>query len=140
MSAYASTVLNASAEEVWDYLRDFGNLAEWLPGITLCEIEEGDGLRPGAVRRIEGPGGTFRERLLTLDDGSRSATYEILESPLPLRDYRGLYRVSPVTDSGRAFVEWSAAFEADDEAKITKIVTRGIFEPGLAALHKRFPS
>ncbi|ACZ86902.1 SRPBCC family protein [Streptosporangium roseum] len=140
MSAYASTVVNASAEEVWGYLRDFGNLAEWLPGITLCEIEEGDALRPGAVRRIEGPGGTFRERLLTVDDGSRSATYEIFESPLPVRDYRGLYRVSPVTDSGQAFIEWSATFEADDAAKMAKIVTRGIFEPGLAALHKRFPA
>ncbi|MDP9869991.1 MULTISPECIES: SRPBCC family protein [Streptosporangium] len=137
MSAYASTVVNASADEVWAYLRDFGNLAEWLPGVALCEIEEGDGSRPGAVRRVEGAGGLFRERLLTLDDGARSATYEIVESPLPLRDYRGSYRVSPVTDSGRAFVEWSAAFEADDEAKMTRILTRAIFEPGLAGLRER---
>ncbi|GAA4228457.1 SRPBCC family protein [Streptosporangium album] len=139
MPAYASTVLNASADEVWDYLRDFGNLAEWLPGITLCEIEEGDDSQPGTVRRLEGTGGTFRERLLTLDDGSRSASYEIIESPLPVRDYRAVHRVSPVTDSGRAFVEWSATFEADDEEEMTKIFTRGVFEPGLASLHKCFP-
>ncbi|MFF5207759.1 SRPBCC family protein [Streptosporangium sp. NPDC000396] len=138
MSPYASTVINASADEVWSYLRDFGNLAEWLPGITSCEIEEGESSEPGAVRRIDGAGGVFLERLLTLDDGSRSATYEILQCPLPVRNYRGCYRVSPVTDSGQAFVEWSATLEADDEAKMTKIFTRGIFEPGLASLHKRF--
>ncbi|MFJ2032147.1 SRPBCC family protein [Streptosporangium sp. NPDC087985] len=138
MAAYASTVLDAPADEVWGYLRDFGNLAEWLPGITLCEIEQGDGYGSGTVRRIEGAGGLFRERLLTLDDDSRSATYEIFESPLPVRDYRAVYRVSPVTDSGQAFVEWSATFEADDEAQMTKIFVRGVFEPGLASLHKRF--
>ncbi|GAA4197805.1 SRPBCC family protein [Streptosporangium oxazolinicum] len=138
MSAYASTVINASADEVWEYLRDFGNLAEWLPGITGCEIEDGGDSRPGAVRRMEGPGGTFRERLLTLDDTSRSATYTILESPLPVRDYRASYRVAPVTDSGRAFAEWSAVFGADDVAQMEEFVVRQIFVPGLAALHERF--
>ncbi|MBG0832082.1 SRPBCC family protein [Planomonospora sp. ID67723] len=138
MTAYASTVIDASADEVWNYLREFGNLAEWLPGITSCEIEEGTPSEPGAVRRVEGAGGLFRERLLTLDDASRSATYEILECPLPVRNYRGVYRVAPVTDSGRAFVEWSAVFDSDDEPKMTKILTRGVFEPGLASLHKRF--
>ncbi|GAA3446781.1 SRPBCC family protein [Planomonospora venezuelensis] len=138
MTAYASTVVDASADEVWNYLRDFGNVAEWLPGITGCEIEEGTASQPGAVRRIESAGGLFRERLLTLDDASRSATYEILECPLPVSGYRAVYRVSPVTDSGRAFVEWSASFTADDEAKMAAIFTRGVFEPGLAALHKRF--
>nr|BFE78952.1 SRPBCC family protein [Planobispora longispora] len=137
MSAYASTVINAPADEVWDYLRDFGNLAEWLPGLTSCEIEGGTA-EPGAIRRVEGAGGLFRERLLVLDDSSRTATYEILECPLPVRNYRATYRVAPVTDSGQSFVEWSAAFETDDEARMTKIFTRGIFEPGLAALRKLF--
>ncbi|GAA3425810.1 SRPBCC family protein [Streptosporangium sandarakinum] len=139
MPAYASTVIDASADEVWSYLRDFGNLAEWLPGISSCVFEEGEG-GPGTVRRIEGAGGLFRERLLTLDDDSRSATYEILESPLPVREYRAVYRVHPVTDTGRAFVEWSAAFETDggaDEAKVTRNMVRYIFAPGLAALGER---
>jgi hypothetical protein len=138
MSVYASTVVNTSADEVWSYLKDFGNLAEWLPGMTSCVIEEGVVSQPGAVRRLEGPGGLFRERLLVLDDASRSAIYEILECPLPVTNYRATYRVSPVTDSGQAFIEWSATYEAEDKAKLDKIFTRGVFEPGLAALHKRF--
>ncbi|MDP9844208.1 SRPBCC family protein [Streptosporangium lutulentum] len=138
MSVYASTVVNTPADEVWSYLRDFGNLAEWLPGMTSCVIEEGVNSQPGAVRRMEGPGGLFRERLLVLDDDARSATYEILESPLAVTNYRATYRVAPVTDSGQAFIEWSATFEADDEAKLNKIFTRGVFEPGLASLNKRF--
>ncbi|GIH95573.1 SRPBCC family protein [Planobispora siamensis] len=138
MAVYASTVINAPADKVWDYLRDFGNLTEWLPGVTSCEIEGGGASEPGAIRRAESAGGLFRERLLTLDDTSRSASYEILESPLPVRDYRATYRVAPVTDSGHSFVEWSASFESEDEAKVSKILTRGVFEPGLASLRKRF--
>jgi hypothetical protein len=138
MSVYASTVVNTSADKVWSYLRDFGNLAEWLPGMTSCVIEEGVATQPGAVRRMEGQGGIFRERLLALDDEARSATYEILECPLPVTNYRATYRISPVTDSGQAFIEWSATYEADDKAKLDKIFTRGVFEPGLASLNKRF--
>ncbi|GII03416.1 SRPBCC family protein [Planobispora takensis] len=138
MAVYASTVINAPADKVWDYLRDFANLAEWLPGVTSCEIEGGGAAEPGAIRRAQAGDSLFRERLLTLDDTSRSATYEIIECPLPVSNYRATYRVAPVTDSGRSFVEWSASFDSDDEAKMSKIFARGIFEPGLASLHKRF--
>jgi hypothetical protein len=135
---YESTVVGADAATVWAFLRDFGNLAEWLPGIATCEIQEGSPSVPGAVRRIEGPAGVFRERLLSLDDGERSLTYEILESPLPVTDYRATCRVAPVTDRGEAFVEWYATYEADDPAKVAKMLTRGVFAPGLASLRARF--
>ncbi|MEU8171367.1 SRPBCC family protein [Microbispora hainanensis] len=135
---YASTVINADAGDVWAFLREFGNLHEWLPGVAACEIEDGALLAPGAVRRAEGAGGVFRERLLTLDDEARTLTYTTVESPLPMRDYHATCRVAPVTDSGQAFVEWYATFEADDPEKIAKILTRGVFAPGLESLRKRF--
>jgi hypothetical protein len=136
--SYASTVINADAGEVWAYLRDFGNLDDWLPGVAVCEIEDGASIAPGVVRRVDGPGGLFRERLLSLDDEAMTMTYEIVQSPLPIRDYRATCRVAPVTDSGQAFVEWYATFEADDPAKMSRIFTRGIFTPGLDRLHERF--
>lgn len=135
---YASTVISADAGEVWAFLREFDNLHEWLPGVSTCEIEDGAPLAPGVVRRIDGAGGMFRERLLTLDDEERTLTYAILESPLPMRDYRATCRAAPVTDSGQTFVEWYASFAADDPEKIAKILTRGVFVPGLESLRKRF--
>ena len=39
--AYASTVLNAPAKEVWALIRDFNALPAWHPAITDSEIEEG---------------------------------------------------------------------------------------------------
>ncbi|MFC4913808.1 SRPBCC family protein [Actinomadura gamaensis] len=140
--AYASAVLPASADRVWAYLRDFGNLAEWMPGVDTGVIEDGGPSdRVGCVRRIIGPGDTvFRERLISLDDETRTYRYEVLECPLPVRRCRATLRVVPVTVTGEAFVEWSAEFSAnaDDEEAMAKTLTIGIYATGLAALATRF--
>jgi hypothetical protein len=140
---YASAVLPVSADRVWEYLRDFGNIADWHPGIASGELEHGAGDQVGAVRRLTGPGGEiFRERLVALDDVERSYTYELFESPFPVRSYRSILRVTPVTDSGLAFAEWYAWYDADtdagDEASLTKTFARGVFATGLTALQERF--
>jgi Polyketide cyclase / dehydrase and lipid transport len=138
---YASTVLPVSADLAWNYLRDFPSIAEWHPEIAGGELEHGAGDQVGAVRRLVGPGGeVFRERLVALDDGERSYSYDLLESPFPIRFYRSTLRVTPVTDTGLAFVEWYAWYDADaaDEASLTRTFERGIYATGLAALHERF--
>ncbi|MQY09108.1 SRPBCC family protein [Actinomadura macrotermitis] len=140
--SYASTVLNATAGEVWSYLRDFGNLAEWMPGVQTGMIEDGGPAdRVGCVRRLIGPGDSvFRERLTDLDDDALSYSYVILECPLPVRGGYGRLRVSPVTDTGQAFVEWSGGFSADagDEEAMRATFARGIYGAGLESLRKRF--
>jgi hypothetical protein len=139
---YASAVLPVSAERVWESIRDFGSIADWHPGITSGEMEDGAaGDRVGSVRRLTGPGGeVFRERLVALDDAERSYTYEILESPFPVRSYQATLRVTPVTDTGYAFAEWLACYDADaeEETRLTKTFERGIFATGLTALREHF--
>jgi hypothetical protein len=138
---YASSVLPISADLAWEYLRDFGNIAEWHPGIATGEMEEGAGDRVGSVRRLTGPGGeVFRERLVALDDGERLYTYDMIEGPFPIRSYRSTLRIAPVTDSGQAFAEWWAWFdaEAEDETGLSKTFARGVYATGLAALRERF--
>ncbi|HEX2316984.1 MAG TPA: SRPBCC family protein [Thermomonospora sp.] len=140
--SYASAVINASAEEVWRYLRDFGNLAEWRVGIATCAIEDGGPPdRVGCVRRLIGIGDlVFRERLTALDDTARCCSYEILESPLPVRDCHARIRVAPVTDTGQAFVEWEAEFAADpdDEHAMTATFDSAVLGSGLDRLRRRF--
>ncbi|MEU5991700.1 SRPBCC family protein [Spirillospora sp. NPDC047418] len=140
--SYASTVLNAAPDDVWSYVRDFGNLAEWMPGVQTGVIEDGGPAdRVGCVRRLIGPGDSvFRERLAGLDDAGRGYWYEILECPLPVRGARGHLRVLPVTATGQAFVEWWGDFSADagDEEAMTKTLAQGIYATGLGALAKRF--
>lgn len=138
---YASAVLPASADQVWAYIRDFSNLAEWHPMIAGSEMESGSGDVVGSVRRLTGTGGeTFRERLVTMDDGERTCAYDLFESPFPIRSYRATMRVSPVTDSGQAFAEWWAWYDSDakDEEWLTDTFAGGVFGSGLAALRERF--
>jgi polyketide cyclase/dehydrase/lipid transport protein len=140
-TSYASAVINASADEVWAIVRDFGELAEWAPSIESCEIEGGgDGTLVGAVRRLSTAGGVFRERLVALSDADRSLSYEFVESPLPVRKVLATMRVAPVTATGGAFVEWSSEFDADakDEEMVTKIFTKAVYAAGLDALGKHF--
>jgi hypothetical protein len=140
---YASTIVNAPADTVWSFVRDFSNLHEWLPSIETCAIE-GDARpdEPGAVRRLTAQGGeaVFHERLVDFADEGRSYAYEFVDSPLPVRDYRAGIRVAPVTDSGQAFVEWWGEFEADDKdaEPMTEFFTKNVYGAGLATLHDRF--
>jgi hypothetical protein len=141
-TSYASTVLNASADTVWSYVRDFANLNEWLPSIQTCEIEGGgEATAVGAVRKLSAEGGaSFRERLVSFDDAGRTYAYEFLESALPVRNYRSVLRVAEVTDSGQAFVEWSGEFEADDKdaESMSKFLTKNVYGAGLAGLNERY--
>jgi hypothetical protein len=137
---YTSSVIDASADDVWALFRDFGGLAEWHPALDTCEIEPGpESPLPGAVRRLTNPAGTFRERLLSLDDATRTQKYEFLESPFPVRRYISTIRVFPVTDTGRAFVEWWAEFDADGDAEegLTSVFADAVFGAGLRAAAER---
>lgn len=139
---YASAVINAPADEVWSFVRDFNNLNEWLPAVGSSEIEGGqDAGVVGCVRRLTlQDGGVAKERLLVLDDVDRSYTYEFVESPFPVRSYRSTIRVAPVTDTGQTFVEWWAWYDADakDEEQMTETFAKGVYAAGLKRLRKRF--
>lgn len=66
------------------------------------------------MRRLTLAGeGAVRERLVSLDDTDRSYTYDILESPFPVRSYRSTIRVAPITATGESFVEWWCHYDAD---------------------------
>lgn len=134
---YASSVIDATADDVWALVRDFGGLAEWHPALDTCEIEPGPpSPQVGAVRKLTNQAGTFRERLLGLDDANRTQSYEFLESPFPVRRYVATVRVFPVTDSGKAFAEWWAEFDADADAEkqLTEVFADAVFGAGLRAI------
>ncbi|HEY7485132.1 MAG TPA: SRPBCC family protein [Streptosporangiaceae bacterium] len=140
--SYASTIVNASADTVWSYVRDFANLHEWLPSIETCKIVGDAEAKVGAVRELTAQGGeaVFHERLTLLDDEARRYTYEFIDSPLPVWEYRSEMRVAPVTDSGQTFIEWWGDFEADekDDAAMAEFFTKNVYGSGLETLHKRF--
>lgn len=136
--SYASSVIEAPVERVWEVVREFDGLPDWHPALASSEIE---GARPGAevgcIRRLTMPDGTVvRERLAALDDIARSYSYEMLEGPFPIRRYVATIRVMPMTDSGNTFVEWYADFDADAaaESDLDATFSKDVFAAGLKGL------
>lgn len=140
--AYASTVLDAPAHEVWAVVRDFNALPTWHPGVRESAIEDGKaGDQVGAVRSLRlQDGAQLRERLLSHSDAERSYSYNFETTPFDVQGYHATLRVTPVTDGNRAFVEWWTTFDCPPERtdEWVKTFARGVFGSGLAALKKRF--
>jgi hypothetical protein len=139
---YVSSVIEAAADAVWQRVRDFNALPQWHPGIADSRIENGEPPdKVGCVRNFHTrDGGLIRERLLALSDFDYSCTYAILESPMGVTDYTATLKLTPVTDGGRTFAEWSAEFEceAGREQALSELIGAGVFQGGFEALKAHF--
>ena len=139
---YTSSVIGAPAERVWAVIRDFNGLPEWHPAIAESRIEGGAPAdQVGCVRAFRlKDGGHIRERLLALSDYDYSCTYAILESPMGVENYVATLKLTPITDGGRSFAEWSAAFDCppEREAELVATIGQGVFQGGFDSLKSRF--
>ncbi|QHC36393.1 SRPBCC family protein [Komagataeibacter xylinus] len=137
----ASAVLDAPIAAVWPFVRDFGAIGRWLPGVKSCQIEGGDpGDRVGAIRRLEmGDVGLIREQLLALSDTDHAVTFSIIESALPIWNYQSTIMLLPVTDGDRTFIRWKGRFEAnpDHAAAMQARMPTLIYQPAFDTLAGR---
>ncbi len=139
---FTSTVINASAADVWDRIRDFNGLPKWHPRIRDSRIEDAlPSDKIGCIRNFNLQNGdNIREQLLGMSDYDLFYSYAILESPMPLTDYMATIRLTPITDGERCFAEWSAEFDCDpnDEADLTSGIGANVFQGGFDALKRHF--
>lgn len=120
-----SEFIHEEPDVIWALVGQFGGIDDWLPDVDSCEVDGDD-------RTIHTLGMTFRERLLHRDDASRTISYEIVESPIPLDHHRATIGVTP--DSGGARVVWSFEVRPDHLANPFEQNYQGC----LAALKARF--
>jgi hypothetical protein len=113
---------------VWELAGGFCTIKDWHPVVANCEeTKEGDATFRTLTLK---DGGKIKEKLLESDDTSYS--YEIVESPLPVKNYKAKLSVEDGKHENRTMVEWSAEFEAngasDDDAtkKINEIFSAGL--------------
>jgi len=137
---YTSSVIDRPAEAVWVRIRDFDALPQWHPVIADSRIEGGLASdQVGCIRHFHTrDGGLIRERLLALSDYDYTCVYEILESPMGVANYVATLKLTPVTDGGRTFAEWTAEFDcaAGSEAELTQSIGQGVFQVGFDALKR----
>jgi hypothetical protein len=139
---FVSSVIPAEAAKVWERVRDFNALPKWHPRIRDSRIEDAlPGDKIGCVRNFHLQNGdAIREKLLGLSDYDMFCMYSMLEGPMPLWDYVATLRLTPITDGGRTFAEWSAEFECDpkDESDLVSNIGSGVFQGGFDALKRHF--
>jgi len=125
--------LAVSADNVWKLIGGFNALPDWHPAVEKSELTE-----EGQTRKLSlAGGGVIVEKLEKMDDGSRTYTYSIQESPLPIANYTATIKVSG--EGENSTVEWSSEFEAAGapEGDAMEIV-QGIYQAGFDNLKKMF--
>jgi hypothetical protein len=137
--AYYSMVLDHPADAVWAVIRPFDHYG-WAGVEGETTVEGGKaGDQVGAVRRFATQEKIVRQVLLAHSDLDRSYTYAFCDDPAPpVPNYVATIRVTPVVESGKAFVEWWATFECapGERARwIDQFENRG-FAVWLAALRR----
>ncbi len=144
---FVSAVMNASLEQAWGLLRDFGALGRYHPYFENSSIE--DGLPPdqvGCVRRffVRDGGGMLREQLLALADDTHRCRYKILHIDAPWTNYVAEMQLLPVTHPlaggpPQCFGQWWAEFEvpADQEADAVARV-QGTFSTFFQCVEQQF--
>ena len=114
--------------QIWELARDFCAIKAWHPLVADCkQTNEGDTV----LRTLTAKNGaTIKEKLVESDD--RSYSYEIIESPLPVKNYHAKLWVDQSDRPNRTVIHWDAEFDAngasDDEAKkkINDILAAGL--------------
>jgi hypothetical protein len=128
------TEIAAAPEEIWERIRSFDRLEEFLP---LVESSSMGGSGVGAKRVcLTKDGRQLEERLEALDDEHRRLSYSITSSPMPVSNYLSTIEVGG-NGSGGSLVSWITRFDAPAEAAAElEAGMRQTYQEGLQGLRK----
>ena len=120
--------------DVWKLVGGFCEIKNWHPVVADCvEFKEGDTVF--RTLTLKG-GGTIKEKLTGTEETGYS--YEILESPLPVKNYKATLKIGEDDEKGRVEIVWQATFDAegasDDDAK-KKIAD--VFDAGVSGIKEK---
>ncbi len=79
-----------------------------------------------------GEAGVIRERMLGFSDAASRFDFAIIETSLPVSNYRSTIALRPITDGDRTFIVWSGRFDAPPEhaAEMTARMPQDIYQAG----------
>ncbi|WP_020184444.1 SRPBCC family protein [Methylopila sp. 73B] len=121
----------APAKKVWTTASpDFCGIGTFHPAIEKCVLADGGKTRTLSLKG----GGTIVEKRLSWSAKTRSYSYAIMESPLPVADYKSTFTVKADGKKGST-VLWTSTFtpKGASEADAKKAID-GIYSSGLDAL------
>lgn len=126
-----TATIAAPPETVWKTIGEFCGIGSWHPAVEKCELSDKGGKKHRTLS-LKG-GGTILEEQTARDDKKLDYTYVILESPLPVADYKSTIAVAK--DGSGSKVTWTGSFKAKgaDDAKAQEVIG-GIYEAGLKGI------
>ena len=138
VSVTKEATVATAPKDVWAKIGDFNGMNTWHPAVAKSEIVTGKNNEPGAQRKLTlADGAAITEELAARDDAAMSLTYTIVESPLPVTDYRSTLSVA--ADGAGSKITWAGTFKpaAGTEAAKASEIVGGIYQGGLDALAKK---
>src|SRR6478609_9718823 len=113
-SSKAEASIDRAPNDVWNIVRNFGGLADYMPGVDTCTVD-------GDIRTVGTMGIEVKEQLRDLDDDTRRISYSVIESPMT---------------NMTSHLTWEVEVEPDDLLPLFS----GIYEQSVAALKQKFES
>jgi hypothetical protein len=122
------TEVPGEPQTIWSFVGDFCAIKDWHPLVADCqETKEGDDTFRTVTLKDSGK---IKEKLT--EKGGTSYSYEMVESPLPVKNYKAKFWVEPDDEPERTAVYWEAEFDAnganDEDArkKIFDVLVAGM--------------
>jgi hypothetical protein len=131
IDVHKTGMTKGAAAEIWAKIGGFCSIADWHPAVQDCVESEENGQ---TFRTLTLPNGaTIKERLVEKTDAGY--TYEIVESPLPVENYRSTFSVMDHGDE--TMIDWRGTFEAKgaSDAEAEEVIS-GIYQAGLDQIGK----
>lgn len=131
-----TATIGVDPETLWNEIGGFGSVGEWHPMVSSVDVL---GQGTGAMRVAHGDAGEDQtERLQALDSDRHLYRYTIERASMPVRDYRGEFRIDP-SGGAASVVIWSAQFELTEEGDGRTIESvRRFLHTGTESLRSRF--
>ena len=129
-----SADIPASPETVWKTIAEFCSIGQWHPAVEKCDPSTKDGKNFRAIA-LKG-GGVIEEEQTATSDADMSYSYKILESPLPVTNYKSTIKVEKSGSGSK--VTWMGTFDAKGapDAKAEEVIG-GIYEAGFKGIAEK---
>jgi hypothetical protein len=131
------TKTEAERKALWEKVGGWCAIKDWHPAVANCEeSKEGDVTFRTLTLK---DGGKIKEKLV--DTGATSYRYEIIESPLPVKNYEAQFSVTPDDDDlDEINVSWSATYDPADgkDDKEARKTIDGIFKDGIDSIKAKY--
>ncbi len=136
LNSYASARINSTASSVWDVVKDFDGLENWLPVFSAADIKSGTNNEVGAIRTLtikDGP--SFDEVLIEWDAQKRTYTYQVIDpAPLPVKNYESTMTVMQL-EPGVVDITWVSAYQNNSNGEMSddEVIAfiNGVYKTGL---------